>query len=168
MNAIKNRLTEYLISSKAKPVAQRINQAMNFPIRANTIEKVLVILPRKLELLDTADKFIQGLREAYPNWRVELFDIDKLSKTDLNRVRLPRQEIVDKLRDARYHFVLDLNDHADQLAAYIALMTEARYRLQLQSDGSFYYNIAYQPHVDGKRIFYESLLEYLRKLFIRN
>ena len=168
MNMIKNRLTEYLISSKARPVARRIHQAINFPIRANTIEKVLIILPRKLELLGIADKFIQALRKAYPNWRVELFDIDKLTKTDLNKIKLPRQEIVDKLRNAKYHFVLDLNDNADQTAAYITLMTEARYRLQLQADGSFYYNIAYQPQKYDQYIYYESLLSYLRKLFIKN
>ncbi len=163
-----NRLTDFLISSKARPVARRIQQTINFPIRANTIEKVLIILPRKLELLDRADSFIQSLRKAYPNWRVELFDIDKLSKTDLNRAKLPRQEIVNKLRNARYHFVLDLNDSAEPIAAYITLMTEARYRLHLQSGGSFYYNIAYHPQSFDQYIFYESLLNYLRKLFIKN
>lgn len=168
MNSIRERMTEYLIRMKARHVARRLTQSLNFPMKANTIKKVLVILPRNLDLLDRASNFVQSLRKTYPGWRVELFDVDKLSKSDLNRMHLPRPEILSKLRSAEYHFVVDLNDTEDELSGFIALMTEAPYRLHLKANGSSYYNIVYQPQQTGEKAYYDSLLNYLRKLFVKN
>lgn len=168
MNSLRERFTEYLMRVKAKAVARRLVHAMNFPIQAASITKVLVILPRNLELLDRASNFVQSLRKTYPDWRVELFDVDKLSKSDLNSMNLPRPEILNKLRRAEYHFVVDLNDDSDDLSGYISLMTEAPYRLQLGAGSSVYSNIVYQPQEDVNKIYYDSLLGYLRKLFVRN
>jgi hypothetical protein len=64
-------MTEYLIRMKARHVARRLTQSLNFPMKANTIKKVLVILPRNLDLLDRASNFVQSLRKTYPSWRVE-------------------------------------------------------------------------------------------------
>lgn len=168
MTNIKARITDYLFKSKARPVARRLNQAVSFPIQSTTVKKVLVILPRDLNLIDRASMFVQSLRSTFPAWRVELFDVDKLSKSDLNRMQLPKPEILQKLRKAGYHFVLDLNVSSDRLSSFIALMTEAPYRLHLYADSSIYYNIAYQPHRNGKEIIYDPLLNYLRNLFVKN
>ena len=152
---------------KTDRVVRRLEQAMSFPIEATSVRKVLVILPRNLEMLDRASKFVQLLRQSYPNWRVELFDVDKLSKDELNPVSLPRPEILAKLKKAQYHFVLDLNDNFDQISSYIALMTEATYRLHFRGENSGYYNIVYQPkHVEGAQLHYDPLLDYLQKLFV--
>lgn len=144
---------------------------MKLPIPSKSIKKVLVILPRNLQLIDQASEFVQELRNSYPEWRVELFDVDKLNKDELNRARLPKPEILTKLRKAGYHFVLDLNDHLDQLSSYIALMTEAGYRMHSQVDESMYYNIVYQPSANGRnekgaKLGYEQLLNYLHHLFV--
>ena len=170
MSTIKDRATNVWIKSKAEPVARRVNQSLAFPITASSIKKVLVILPRNLNLIDRASLFVQSMRKNYPTWRIELFDVDKLNKTDLNRMQLPRPEIVDRLRDAGYHLVVDLNDRFDQLSSYIALMTEAHYRLKLGSDDgleAMYYNMAFQLTNPGNGIEYDPLLKYLSKLFIR-
>jgi len=168
MNSIRDRVTEYLIRTKARAVARKLNKALNFPAKANAINKVLVILPRNLEMLDRASNFVQSLRKTFPNWRVELFDVDKLSRSDLNRMHIPRPEILHKLKSAEYSFVVDLNDSEDELSGFIALMTEAPYRLHLNANGSSYYNIVYQPQRNGESTYYDSLLNYLRKLFVKN
>lgn len=168
MNSIRDRVTEYLIRLKARAVARKLNKVLNFPAKANAINKVLVILPRNLEMLDRASNFVQSLRKTFPNWRVELFDVDKLSKSDLNRMHLPRPEVLNKLKSAEYNFVVDLNDSEDELSGFIALMTEAPYRLQMKTNGSSYYNIVYQPNQADEAVYYDSLLNYLRKLFVKN
>ena len=171
--SLKNKITGYLLDSKVRPVLYRLSQTLNFPAKASVIKKVLVVMPRNMSLLEDANRFIQSLRKSYPNWRVELFDVDKLSEKDLNRMSLPRDEIVDKLRNAKYNFVMDLNDQPDQLSAYVALMTEAPYRLHLNADESDFFNLTFQPQTNGdgssprkESEFYNSLLEYLGKLFV--
>lgn len=170
MNSFKNRVTEYVIRKKAEKVSRRLSQPMRFPAKSSVVSKVLVILPRNLSGLDNASNFVESLRHTYPGWRVELFDVDKLTRDDLNRMQLPKNEILEKLRKSGYHFVVDLNESLDQLAAYITLMTEAPYRLHLHTAGtSFFYNIVYQPQQNGDHhANYQSLLDYLGKLFVRN
>lgn len=161
-----------MVERKTRQVVRRLNHSVNFPAKANTIKKVLIILPRNLQLLDMASEFVQGLRKTYPGWRIELFDVDKLTKADLNRIKLPRAEILQKLKRAQYHLVLDLNEKFDQLASFITLMTEAPYRLHLQAESSIYFNIYYQPHKtdepDEVQNHYEPLLAYLKNLFVRS
>ena len=167
MNGIKNKVKAFVIKRKTEKITQKLHQSMQFPIRSNVVQRVLVILPRNLAMLDRASQFVQSLRNNYPAWRVELFDVDKLTADDLNRMKLPKQNILDRLRKANYHFVLDLNDNLDQVAAYITLMTEAPYRLRLRAeDTSTSYNIVYQPHTPVTQKPYGALLDYLEKLFI--
>ena len=64
--------------------------------------------------------------------------------------------------------MVDLNDSEDELSGFIALMTEAPYRLQMKTNGSSYYNIVYQPNQVDEAVYYDSLLNYLRKLFVKN
>ena len=167
-NSISSRITDYLILVKTRPVVKRLKHSMNFPVPSKVISKVMVILPRNLALLDQASIFVQSLRKTYPAWRVELFDVDKLDRNDLNRMQLPRQEVLDRLRKADYQFVLDLNDGNDRISSYIALMTEAPYRLHMRSDGKMFYNISYQPQNTNGEYYYEPLLNYLRRLFVKS
>lgn len=168
MANVKEKIIDYILQSKVKPVMRRLNTAVNFPIQADSVKKVLVILPPKAELLHHAHQFIYALRKRYPAWRVEMFDVSKLSGDDLNRMRLPRDEILHKLKAAGYHFVIDLDESSDHLSAFITVMTEAPYRLSLTSKSATYYNLTFQPHKDGSNLYYKSLLEYLGKLFVHN
>ena len=163
-----DKLAEFVIKIKSRSVARRVNRSVNFPIRANEVKKVLIILPRNLQMLDRASMFVQSLRKTYPNWRIELFDVDKLSSKELNSVHLPRPEIVQELKSAEYQFVLDLNEKFDYLTGYITLITEAPYRLHIQSEGSIFYNIVYHPQHPDDGIHFDPLLNYLRKLFVKN
>lgn len=166
MKTIKNRVTDYFIQLKTKGVARKLDSTLSFPIPSDTIKKVLIILPRNLESLDRASNFVQSLKKHYPKWRVELFDVDKLGKNDLNNMQLPKPEVVNKLKAAKYNFVLDLNDSNDQIASFITLMTEAPYRMNLNRDGETSYNIAFQPQRADGSIRYESVLQYLSQLII--
>jgi|GEM_PF-4368719 len=164
MKTIKNRVTDYFIQLKTKGVARKLDSTLSFPIPSDKIKKVLIILPRNLESLDRASNFVQALKKHYPKWRVELFDVDKLGKNDLNNMQLPKPEVVNKLKAANYNFVLDLNDANDQIASFITLMTEAPYRMNLNRDGETSYNIAFQPQRADGAIRYESVLQYLSQL----
>ncbi|MFQ5585005.1 MAG: hypothetical protein ACE5GL_11265, partial [Calditrichia bacterium] len=66
------------------------------------MKKVLVILPRNMDHLEGALDFVQSLWKTYPLWRVELFDVDKLDKSDLNPMRIPRPQLIQRLRKADY------------------------------------------------------------------
>jgi len=168
MSGIREKITDLMIDSKVKPVISRLNESLNFPIKANAIRKVLVILPRNMEMIDHANRFVTTLRKRFPHWRVELFDIDKLNDADLNRMRLPKDEIINKLKKAGYQFVIDMDASTDFLSSLITLMTEATYRLSICEKNARYYNLIFQPHQNGKGIHYKSLLDYLNKLFVKN
>lgn len=167
-NPIWERISSAIMHLKARSVIRRVSHSLKFPTTSAVVRNVLVILPRDLLLLDSASDFVQSLKKTYPGWKVELFDVDKLGKADLNSMRLPRQPVLDKLRQADYHLVMDLNKQRDALSAYIALMTEAPYRLELQQEESIFYNMVYQPQQNGNQIYYEPLLNYLRRLFVKN
>lgn len=168
MANLMDQLTDFLFDVKARPVTRRLERALRFPVPAGEVDKVLVILPRNLNLMDRAMGFVQSLRKTFPGWRVELFDVDKLGKGDLNRIQMPRTEILQRLREAGYHLVVDLNEHRDRLSAFITLMTEAPYRLHLHPEDSPFYNMAVQPQAGDIQHVYTPLLSYLRRLFIRD
>lgn len=168
MSSIREKITDLMIDSKVKPVISRLNQSLSFPIKANAIRKVLVILPRNMEKIDAANRFVTTLRKRFPQWRVELFDIDKLNEADLNRMRFPKEEILKKLKKAGYQFVIDMDASADFLSSLITLMTEATYRLSICEKYPRYYNLTFQLHQNGKPVHYKPLLDYLNKLFVKN
>ncbi len=168
MSSIREKITDLMIDSKVKPVISRLNLRLEFPLKANVIRKVLVILPRNMEKIDAANRFVTALRKRFPHWRVELFDIDKLNDVDLNRMRLPKDEILNKLKKAGYQFVIDMDASADFLSSLITLMTEAKYRLSICEKYPRYYNLTFQPHQNGQPIQYKSLLDYLNRLFVKN
>ncbi|RMI26219.1 MAG: hypothetical protein D6681_01125 [Calditrichaeota bacterium] len=167
MSKLRKYLARYLMKLKARLVVRRLNDSLNFPVDAHAVRKVLVILPRNLNLLDRATHFIQSLRKTYPGWEIELFDVDKLSESQLTRLHLPQPEVLERLRYAGYHFVLDLNDRFDDLSSFIALMTEAPYRLHLHSEDSLYHNMTYHAKTVNGELYYEPLLSYLRQLFVK-
>jgi hypothetical protein len=167
-----SKIAEKLVKIKVKPILKRVSNSLSFPVKAKEIEKVLVILPRDMTRLDEANRFVQGLKKQYPSWKVELFDVDKLTPDQYTRMRIPKDEVTAKLKSGNYHFVIDLNEIPDQTASYLALCTEAPYRLHLNSGFNEYFNLTFQPAaIEDKQQrtsngVYTMLLSYLDRLFV--
>jgi hypothetical protein len=170
--SLKNKITEALVKIKVKPILKRLPNSLSFPVKATEIEKVLIILPRDMAQLDEANLFVQALKKQYPSWKIELFDVDKLTPNQYTRMQIPKDEVTDKLKSRNFHFVIDLNEVPDQLTSYLALCTEAPYRLHLNSGFNEYFNLTFQPALleDNKKRsakgVYTMLLGYLDRLFV--
>ena len=122
-------ITKSYINRKCRRALKNINTGLDFPVAVNMVKKVLVFLPKDLQLLEEANSFTQQLRQTYNSWTVDIFDVDKLKKEDYNRFKAPNHKIVENLKDGNYNLVIDLNKQFNLTSAYLAVMTGAPYRI---------------------------------------
>jgi len=166
MKPIIDKLARTYIHLKSRKVLKRIDTILNFPIRSKEVKNVLIVFPRELDHLDDANQFVQKLREGYRSWSVEIFDVDKLSQKELNILKLPNQTVIHKLKKPNYEIVIDLNVPFDPVCAFIAVLSEATYRIKFTNQEQLYFNLQCSPAQDNHRFFYQPLLDYLQSLFM--
>jgi len=82
------------MAHKARQALKKIQHTMSFPLHATSIQRVLVIMPRDLNLIEAAHQFINRLRETFPFWDIQMFDVDKMPKEKLNWMGVPSKEYV--------------------------------------------------------------------------
>lgn len=167
MKAKPEKLTELYIYLKSRKVIKQINTMLDFPVKSKEIKKVLIVLPRELNHLDDANQFIQKLRKSYKHWKIEIIDVDKINKEDLNLLNIPAQRIIKKIKNTNYHLVIDLNEQFDLICAFIAVMSEANYRMTFNSKDQDYFNMQCYPTEIKNGFFYKSLFDYLQQLFTK-
>jgi len=97
---------------------------------------------------------------------VEIFDVDKLSQKELNILKLPNQTVIHKLKKPNYEIVIDLNVPFDPVCAFIAVLSEATYRVKFAKEDQQYFNLQCSPSQNNHRFFYQPLLDYVKRLFL--
>lgn len=168
MRSIIDKLAQIYISLKSQKVLKKVDAILDFPLPAKKVKNVLIVFPRELNHLDDANQFVQKLREAYRRWSVKIFDVDKISAQDLNILKLPNQTVLEKLKKANYDIVIDLNVHTDMVCAYIAVISEATYRIKFTNEDQHYFNLQCSPSQNNHRFLYQPLLNYLHDLFVKS
>ncbi len=138
-------------------------QAVSFPIHATSIQRVLVIMPRDLRLIEAAHEFINQLREQFPYWQVQIFDVDKLPPEKLNWLGVPRKGYVREIKNQQYDMVIDLNQQVDWLITYLAVMSGAPYRVHLESANGEFFNIQFKANASSP---FAGLVNAFKRLFI--
>lgn len=166
MSRLKEKLAEIYINRKTRKKLRSISQPLAFPIEADSIKNVLVILPGNLNYLEAANQFVRNLRETFSKWSVDIFDVDKISKEDLNRWNVPTDNILSRLIEVQYKLVIDLHTKFDLLSAFLAVMTEAPYRINLDYMGQPYFNIQYAIAGEQENRTYSPLLKKIKQLFV--
>ena len=166
MKSLRQVVAEKYINWKARKALKNMDLSVSFPIHATSVKRVLIILPRNLDLLDDASQFVQVLRRTFSFWNIAMFDVDKIPETHLNWLHLPNTQQLKSLQAAKYDLVIDLNDFFDLRSAYISVMSGAPYRVHLRNHDNRYYNIFYGPTQVGTPEAYRSLLEQLQKFFV--
>ncbi len=166
MKDLIEKIAGMYISLRSYKVLKRINGMLDFPVQSQEIKNVLVILPRGLNYLDEANDFVQKLRKHYPHWKIKIFDVDKIHKDNLNLLNIPAQEIIEKIKNTNYHMAIDLNEQFDTVSAFIAVMSEAAYRILFNKQDQNYFNMQCYPAHAKNGFFYQPLLDYVQSLFI--
>jgi len=166
MRSLRQILAERYIHFKVKKALKKMDLSVSFPIHATSVKKVLVILPRNLELLDQASQFVQVLRRTFSYWNISMFDVDKIPESHLNWFHLPNSRHLKSIQSAGYDLVIDLNDFFDLRSAYISVMSGAPYRVHLRNHDNRFYNIFYGPNRVGSADAYRSLLQQLQTFFV--
>jgi hypothetical protein len=166
MSRLKEKLTEFYIKRKTRKKLKAITQPLAFPIEADSIKNVLVILPGNLNYLEAANQFVRNLRDDFSNWSVDIFDVDKITKEDLNRWNMPSHNILSRLIEARYKLVIDLHTKFNLQSAFLTVMTEAPYRINLDYLGQPYFNIQYAIAGEQENRTYSPLFKKIRQLFV--
>ncbi len=156
-------LGEKWMRRKALRALKKSQQAMSFPLQATSIQRVLVIMPRDLRLIEAAHDFINQLREQFPYWQVQIFDVDKLPPEKLNWMQVPRKEYIRELKNQQYDMVVDLNQQVDWLITYLAVMSGAPYRVHLESEDGQFFNIQFKANASTP---FEGLVNTFSRLFI--
>lgn len=158
----KGTLAEKLVGWKTRKMRRRKMDGLRLPVSPRQVSRVLVILPHRADLLDAASEFVRELRAAYSAWQVEVFDADKLSGSEKNKLNLPQESVVKRIAGGNFNLVIDLHTQFDLSSAYLSLMTGAAYRIHCQEEDNYFYNIrlsrCHSANFDG-------LLRRLRELF---
>lgn len=160
-------LDRIYINLKCRRILKRGNNKLDFPVQAKEVKKVLVLFPKEVEHLTDANEFVQKLRAEYPRWSVEIFDVDKINPKERNILRMPNRTLSNRLRKKNYNMVIDLNVPLDTVCAFIAMVSEATYRVKLANEDQRYFNMQCASSKENQRFFYQPLLEYLQNLFIK-
>ncbi len=158
-------LAEKIMQHRARRELKKIKSAIHFPVQASSIQRVLVILPRDLQLIEPAHQFVNQLRQAFPAWHIQMFDVDKLPAEKLNWLKIPDSAYIQELKSQQFDMVIDLNRHGDWLVTYLAVMSGAPYRVQVENGDKQFFNIQYNTHQDAP---FGGLIEAFSRLFIRN
>lgn len=166
MRSVIEKIAEMYISIRSRSVLKRINAMLDFPVKSMEIKNVLVILPRGLNHLDEANRFVQNLRQQYRYWKIEIFDVDKVNKDNLNLLKIPDHSIMEKIKSANYHLAIDLNEQFDLVSAFVAVMSEAAYRISFSNQDLDYFNMQCYPTHGKNGFFYQPLLDYVQSLFV--
>jgi hypothetical protein len=160
-----NMLDRIYINLKCHRILKRINTKLEFPVQAKEVKKVLVIFPKDVDLID-ANQFIQKLRAEYRRWSVEIFDVYKIKPEERNILKMPNRILSNRLRKKNYDMVIDLNVPLDNVCAFIAVITEATYRVKITNEEQHYFNMQCSSSKENQRFFYQPLLDYLKRLFL--
>ena len=143
---------------------RRENNSLQLPVAARQVSRVLIMLPYGVEKLDAASEFVRKLRAEYPSWEVEVFDADKLSESEKNKLNLPQEMVVQRISAGRFDLVIDLHTQFDLSSAYLALVTGAAYRIHFQEEDNYFYNIRLNRYRSAK---FDELLHRVQELFPR-
>ena len=156
-------LGEKWMRRQALRVLKKSQQVVNFPLRASSIQRVLVIMPRDLNHIEAAHEFINHLRQRFPSWQVQIFDVDKLPPEKLNWMQIPRKDYIQELKHQQFDMVIDLNQQVDWLITYLVVMSGAPYRVHLESEDGQFFNIQFKGN---HTIPFEGLVHTFTRLFI--
>ncbi len=167
MNYLKRIIRDWLINLSSRKSLKSLKKTLALPIAANSIGKILVILPRNLTEIENATNFVYFLRRDYPAWKIDIFDVDKISGEDLNFLGIPRSRILKKIQQQEYDLIINLNPDADSLINYFTIQSGAPYRLHLNDFQNPYYNITYHTESPSEDD-YASLKTYIQKIFVRD
>ncbi|RMG63517.1 MAG: hypothetical protein D6715_11180 [Calditrichaeota bacterium] len=159
----KARLAALVVRWKSRQWRESSRQ-LTFPIPGERVHRVLAVLPGQLENLDRATAFVYRLRQVYPEWKIDLFDPDKIPEQETGFTGLPKKPFLDQLRQEGYELVINLSAGGDLYRNYLVLASGAPYRLALFTDADPFYNITCLVGQDG--VDYEKLLGAIQQLFL--
>ena len=148
------------------PLKELNSQANIFPIPSKIITHTLVILPKQLEYLDPAVDLVNELQKEYPLWRYMMLDMDKIIGDKLNRLHLPSNGFISKLKEENFELVIDLNPEFDYRIGYLIVMLRIPYRIYLLSDIIPFYNINIKGNFFQVKN-YKGLINYLKTIFTK-
>ncbi len=148
---------------RARRALKKMHHAMSFPLHATSIRRVWVIMPRDLQYIEAAHQFINELRQKFPFWDIQLFDVDKLPQEKLNWMHIPNKEYIADLKNQHYDMVIDLNRQMDWLVVYLAVMSGAPYRVHLENEDGEFFNIQFKAN---RKAPFSGLIETFSHLFV--
>ena len=152
---------------KTRPNFKELNKMpVNIPVEADKLKNILIILPKRVEYVDSALALVRELRRHFTQWHYMMLDIDKILSHKLNRLNLPNEEFIGELEKDKFDLVLDLNFDFNIRILYIIGMLKIPYRLHLQSSSDNYYNIIVRANRTAPLNF-DFVVNYLQTIFLK-
>jgi len=142
---------------------------VDFSHELQRVKKVLVITPSGEELSDVFQNFLKKIVEVFSGSRVSTFDKMCLRKEDLSWLGLPNERYLKIFKDETFDLVVDLNTKQDNACSYLAALSGAPMRLNLDSGkNDFIYNLHIKSSTEKKieeRL--NSIISYFKFLVIK-
>jgi len=143
--------------------------AYDFSEELTKVKSILVILPAKEEYGEPVQDFLKQLNLVFPKSRVSTFVKSTLRKEDLSWLGLPNERYLKIFKDERFDLVVDLNTKQDNACSYLAALSGAPMRLNLDSGkNDFIYNLHIKSSTEKKieeRL--NSIISYFKFLVIK-
>lgn len=105
----------------------------DYPVKIDTIKKILLILPADCKDKTEFREFIAGLNEIFSKAKVSTFQNKDLRLHEQNWLGVPNERYLSELRSQDFGLIIDLNLQPDKICAYICALSEAPVRINLIS-----------------------------------
>jgi hypothetical protein len=140
-NFIKNYFLEKMISARLYFLKQQ-GELLDFFERMQSVEKLLIILPRDRAEEVYARQFVNRIHEVFQGAKFSTLDVGSLRKSDVNWLGVPNAQFLTKIQEEKFDLVIDINSHHDHLCTFLGVFTNAPLRMHV-TEGKFdkFYNI---------------------------
>lgn len=170
---VKEKLVAYIINKNLKenlPIQQSFSKSFKSSFN------FLVVMPvnesdfrSAFTVLDFLDNHNKTLTIFTNDFRVALLPVKFRNKslsfgiTEINKLKLPSKELVNKLKELHFDAVLDLNREENLFSSFVSNIVNSKIRIGMQKKKSnSYYNLIFSDNSFESNIFYSNLLNCLK------
>ncbi len=170
---IKEKIAHFIVNKNLKentPIQQSFSQSLknsfNFFVIMPANDSDFRNAFKVLEFLDNQNKTLTIFTNDF---RVALLPVKFRNKsfsfsiTEISKLKLPSNELIDRLRKLKFDAVLDLNKEENLFSSFVSNIVDSKIRIGIQKKKSDrYYNLIYSDSNFESNIFYSNLTNCLK------
>ncbi|MCS7052558.1 MAG: hypothetical protein NZM09_02355 [Ignavibacterium sp.] len=171
---IKEKIAYYIIKKYLKK--KKYNSNLTFTESFSNSFDFLIIMPtdesdfrNSFQVIEFIENHNKTILIFLNDFKVALLPIKFRNKTfsfnlnDINKLNLPKKELIDKLIKLKFDMVIDLNRIDSLFHSYVANLVGAKFRIGMnKKKAAEFYNVIFSDHSNESSIFYSNFVSFIK------